>query len=82
VRADVGVTPAVAEPEITATRCIDPRGRRITSVALGRGAKPRNERWQSVRRANVRAMGCKRVVIIVEREKTLSWDHSKLGGSN
>ena len=32
-------------------------------------------------REGVRAMGRKRVVIVVEPEKTVSWDHSKLGGS-
>jgi PPOX class probable F420-dependent enzyme len=32
-------------------------------------------------REGVRAMGRKRVVIIVDVEKTLSWDHSKLGGA-
>ena len=32
-------------------------------------------------RAGVRAMGAKRVVIRVKPEKTLSWDHSKLGGA-
>ena len=26
-------------------------------------------------------MGRKRVVIVVEPEKTVSWDHSKLGGN-
>lgn len=31
-------------------------------------------------REGVRAMGRKRVVIVVEPEKTVSWDHSKLGG--
>jgi PPOX class probable F420-dependent enzyme len=31
-------------------------------------------------REGVRAMGRKRVLIVVEREKTVSWDHSKLGG--
>jgi PPOX class probable F420-dependent enzyme len=31
-------------------------------------------------REGVRAMGRKRVVIIVERDKTVSWDHAKLGG--
>ena len=32
-------------------------------------------------REGVRVMGRKRVVIIVEREKTVSWDHAKLGGT-
>jgi hypothetical protein len=32
-------------------------------------------------REGVRAMGRKRVVIVVEPEKTVSWDHSKLGGN-
>jgi PPOX class probable F420-dependent enzyme len=32
-------------------------------------------------REGVRAMGRKRVVIVVDVEKTLSWDHSKLGGA-
>jgi PPOX class probable F420-dependent enzyme len=32
-------------------------------------------------REGVRAMGAKRVVIVVKPEKTLSWDHSKLGGA-
>jgi PPOX class probable F420-dependent enzyme len=32
-------------------------------------------------REGVRVMGRKRVVIIVEPEKTISWDHSKLGGA-
>src|SRR6476659_4049083 len=32
-------------------------------------------------REGVRAMGRKRVVIVVEPEKTVSWDHSKLGGT-
>ncbi len=32
-------------------------------------------------RDGVRAMGRKRVVVIVEPERTVSWDHSKLGGS-
>ena len=31
-------------------------------------------------REGVRAMGRKRVLIVVERHKTVSWDHSKLGG--
>ena len=31
-------------------------------------------------RDGVRAMGRKRVVIVVEPDKTVSWDHSKLGG--
>ena len=31
-------------------------------------------------REGVRAMGRKRVLIVVERDKTVSWDHSKLGG--
>ena len=31
-------------------------------------------------REGVRAMGRKRVIIVVERDKTVSWDHSKLGG--
>jgi PPOX class probable F420-dependent enzyme len=32
-------------------------------------------------REGVRAMGRKRVVIVVEPEKTVSWDHTKLGGA-
>ena len=32
-------------------------------------------------RDGVRAMGRKRVVIVVEPHKTVSWDHSKLGGN-
>ena len=32
-------------------------------------------------REGVRAMGRKRVLILVEAEKTVSWDHSKLGGT-
>jgi PPOX class probable F420-dependent enzyme len=32
-------------------------------------------------REGVRAMGAKRVVIVVKPEKILSWDHSKLGGA-
>jgi PPOX class probable F420-dependent enzyme len=32
-------------------------------------------------REGVRAMGSKRVVIVVKPEKTVSWDHSKLGGA-
>jgi PPOX class probable F420-dependent enzyme len=32
-------------------------------------------------REGVRAMGAKRVLIIVKPEKVLSWDHSKLGGA-
>jgi PPOX class probable F420-dependent enzyme len=32
-------------------------------------------------REGVRAMGRKRVVIVVEPDKTVSWDHSKLGGN-
>jgi len=32
-------------------------------------------------REGVRAMGSKRVVILVKPEKVLSWDHSKLGGA-
>ena len=32
-------------------------------------------------REGVRAMGSKRVVIVVKPEKILSWDHSKLGGA-
>ena len=32
-------------------------------------------------REGVRAMGRKRVLIVVEPEKTVSWDHSKLGGT-
>jgi hypothetical protein len=32
-------------------------------------------------REGVRAMGRKRVLIVIEPEKTVSWDHSKLGGS-
>ena len=32
-------------------------------------------------REGVRAMGSKRVVILVKPEKILSWDHSKLGGA-
>jgi PPOX class probable F420-dependent enzyme len=32
-------------------------------------------------REGVRAMGSKRVVILVKPEKILSWDHSKLGGT-
>jgi PPOX class probable F420-dependent enzyme len=32
-------------------------------------------------REGVRAMGAKRVVIVVKPDKILSWDHSKLGGS-
>ena len=31
-------------------------------------------------REGVRAMGRKRVLIVVERDKTVSWDHAKLGG--
>jgi PPOX class probable F420-dependent enzyme len=31
-------------------------------------------------REGVRAMGRKRVLIVVERNKTVSWDHAKLGG--
>ena len=31
-------------------------------------------------RMGVRAMGAKRVLVVVEPEKTVSWDHSKLGG--
>ena len=31
-------------------------------------------------REGVRAMGRKRVLIVVERDKTVSWDHTKLGG--
>src|SRR4051794_13219372 len=32
-------------------------------------------------REGVRAMGRKRVLIVVERERIVSWDHSKLGGT-
>ena len=32
-------------------------------------------------REGVRAMGAKRVVIVVKPDKILNWDHSKLGGS-
>jgi PPOX class probable F420-dependent enzyme len=32
-------------------------------------------------REAVRTMGRKRVVIVVDPDKTVSWDHSKLGGS-
>jgi PPOX class probable F420-dependent enzyme len=32
-------------------------------------------------REGVRVMGSKRVLIIVEPDKTVSWDHRKLGGS-
>jgi PPOX class probable F420-dependent enzyme len=32
-------------------------------------------------REGVRTMGRKRVVIVVEPDKTVSWDHSKLGGN-
>jgi PPOX class probable F420-dependent enzyme len=32
-------------------------------------------------RDGVRAMGAKRVVIVVKPEKVVSWDHSKLGGA-
>ena len=32
-------------------------------------------------REGVRAMGAKRVVIVVKPDKVLSWDHSKLGGA-
>jgi PPOX class probable F420-dependent enzyme len=32
-------------------------------------------------RDGVRAMGAKRVVIVVKPEKTLSWDHGRLGGA-
>jgi PPOX class probable F420-dependent enzyme len=32
-------------------------------------------------REGVRTMGAKRVLIVVEREKTVSWDHSKLAGA-
>ena len=31
-------------------------------------------------REGVRAMGRKRVLIVVERDKVVSWDHAKLGG--
>ena len=31
-------------------------------------------------RDGVRAMGRKRVLVLVERDKTVSWDHTKLGG--
>lgn len=31
-------------------------------------------------REGVRAMGAKRVVVVVKPEKIVSWDHSKLGG--
>jgi PPOX class probable F420-dependent enzyme len=32
-------------------------------------------------REGVRAMGAKRVVIVVKPERVMSWDHSKLGGA-
>ena len=32
-------------------------------------------------REGVRQMGRKRVVIVVERDKVVSWDHTKLGGA-
>jgi PPOX class probable F420-dependent enzyme len=32
-------------------------------------------------REGVRTMGAKRVVIVVEPERVVSWDHSKLGGA-
>lgn len=32
-------------------------------------------------REGVRAMGAKRVVVVVKPEKVMSWDHSKLGGT-
>jgi PPOX class probable F420-dependent enzyme len=32
-------------------------------------------------REGVRAMGAKRVVVVVKPEKIVSWDHSKLGGA-
>jgi PPOX class probable F420-dependent enzyme len=32
-------------------------------------------------REGVRAMGAKRVVVVVKPEKVVSWDHSKLGGA-
>jgi hypothetical protein len=31
-------------------------------------------------RMGVRAMGAKRVLVVVDGDKTVSWDHSKLGG--
>ena len=31
-------------------------------------------------REGVRAMGRKRVLIVIERDNTVSWDHTKLGG--
>jgi PPOX class probable F420-dependent enzyme len=38
-------------------------------------------RLNDTAREGVRAMGAKRVVIVVKPERIMSWDHSKLGGA-
>jgi PPOX class probable F420-dependent enzyme len=51
--------------------------------AFGDALYPRY--WEGVdsdaAREQVRAMGSKRVLITIERERTISWDHTKLGGT-
>jgi PPOX class probable F420-dependent enzyme len=50
--------------------------------ATGRSVYERyNGEWSDAAAAGVAAMGAKRVVVRIDVEKVVSWDHAKLGGT-
>src|SRR3954447_55939 len=50
--------------------------------AIGRSVYERyNGEWSDAAAAGVAAMGAKRVVVRIDVEKVVSWDHAKLGGT-
>ena len=51
-------------------------------MAIGRSVYERyNGEWNDAAAAGVAAMGAKRVVVRIDVEKVVSWDHAKLGGT-
>ena len=51
-------------------------------MAIGRSVFERyNGEWSDAAAAAVAAMGAKRVVVRIDVEKVVSWDHAKLGGT-
>jgi len=50
--------------------------------AIGRSVYERyNGEWSDAAAAGVAAMGAKRVVVRIDVDKVVSWDHAKLGGA-
>jgi PPOX class probable F420-dependent enzyme len=53
---------------------------RDTVIAVGRNVSERYSGGVSVPDEILQAMGAKRVAIVIDVDKVVSWDHSKLGG--